>query len=273
MGSKKRVSLENGAGTGKKRRTSRPSPSPEVTLPSSPNQISEVEEEKKPSAQSKAKKGKKAPPAFAKPIKDRDVATEHLDSGLSDAPESANDQKGAEDPSDSELSVLIDADDPPIKKRRRSSLPSEKRATKTTKASKPKAKSGAVDMDPDQAEIKKLQSWLVKCGIRKLWGKELKGYETPKAKIKHLKEMLSDAGMTGRYSLEKANQIREQRELKADIDAVTEGAVRWGKGSGLEAEADSDSDGAERSGQPQRRLVRGAQVLDFLDSDDGAETD
>ena len=125
-------------------------------------------------------------------------------------------------------------------------------------------------IDPKQAEIKRLQGWLVKCGIRKLWGKELKPYESPKAKIKHLKDMLADAGMSGRYSIEKASQIKEQRELKADIEAVQQGVERWGKQkNGNAEEVDQDSDGRTK---PKRRLVRGAQVLDFLSSD-GEETD
>jgi hypothetical protein len=96
-----------------------------------------------------------------------------------------------------------------------------------------------------------------------MWWKELKPYETSKAKIKHLKDMLSDAGMTGRYSIEKATQIKEARELAADIEAVKEGAERWGKDNG------SENDGEDKS---KRRLVRGAKNYDFLSSD-GEETD
>ena len=82
--------------------------------------------------------------------------------------------------------------------------------------------------------------------------------------------MLADAGMSGRYSIEKASQIKEQRELKADIEAVQQGAERWGKQkNGNAEEVDQDSDGRTK---PKRRLVRGAQVLDFLSSD-GEETD
>lgn len=80
--------------------------------------------------------------------------------------------------------------------------------------------------------------------------------------------MLSDAGMTGRYSIEKASQIKEERELKADIEAVKEGAERWGTEKNAEV-VDVDSDGRTK---PKRRLVKGAQVLDFLSSD-GEETD
>jgi hypothetical protein len=163
-------------------------------------------------------------------------------------------EDGAGD-SESELSELLD--EPPMRKRKQKS--SEPAAgKKKTKAPKP---TGDADMDPDAVEIKRLQGWLVKCGIRKLWGKELRPYETSNAKIKHLREMLSEAGMTGRYSIEKATQIKEARELAADIEAVQEGAERWGK-----------SDKLEDDECPKRRLVRGAKNYDFLSSD-GEETD
>ncbi|TPR10076.1 Phosphotransferase enzyme family protein [Aspergillus niger] len=113
------------------------------------------------------------------------------------------------------------------------------------------------------AEIKRLQGWLLKCGIRKMWARELAPYDTPKAKINHLKGMLKDAGMEGRYSVEKANRIREERELKADLEMVQEGAKRWGKESASENSDD---------GQPKRRLNRGRKSLAFLESE-GEETD
>ena len=106
----------------------------------------------------------------------------------------------------------------------------------------------------------------MKCGIRKVWGKELKPYETSRAKIKHLKEMLTDAGMTGRFSVEKASQIKEARELAADIEAVQEGAERWG------ADDENGEGRVNEDGRPARRLVRGAKNYDFLSSD-GEETD
>ena len=100
-----------------------------------------------------------------------------------------------------------------------------------------------------------------------MWARELKPYETPKAKIRHLKELLSGAGMTGRFSKEKATQIREARELQADLEAVQEGAKHWGKESGdEEQEADVEA-------KPRRRLARGLENLDFLNDSDGEETD
>lgn len=156
------------------------------------------------------------------------------------------------------MSVVIDEEPKPAPKRQKTT-----KAPKEKKKAAPKGKDE--DVDPNQAEIKRLQGWLVKCGIRKMWWRELQPYDTPKEKIKHLKQMLEDAGMKGRYSLDKARQIRDERELKADLEQIQQGAKDWGKGSGDEGEA---SDG----GAPRRRAARGRQALAFLDSD-GEETD
>lgn len=163
--------------------------------------------------------------------------------------------------SESEMSVVID-EEPKPKKKRAGKASVEKSNSKKKEGSKP-SKAQQQPADPDSEEIKRLQGWLVKCGIRKMWFKELAPYDTPKAKIRHLKDMLSDAGMTGRYSQEKATQIREERELKADIEAVQAGAKQWGK----------TASGEEEEGRPRRRVARGLQELDFLKEDDGDESD
>jgi hypothetical protein len=131
-----------------------------------------------------------------------------------------------DDASESEMSVVLD--EPPKKKRQKKDKDSK--AAKSAKGTKPARKAKeAPEVSADDAEIKRLQGWLVRCGIRKLWGKELKPYETPKAKVSHLRRMLSDAGMDGRYSNEKAAAIKEQRELAADLEAVQEFGNRWGE--------------------------------------------
>lgn len=155
------------------------------------------------------------------------------------------------------MSVLLDEEP---KKPRPKKAPSAPKARAPKGTTKP-----TTDADPDHAEIKRLQGWLIKCGIRKMWARELAPYDTPKAKIKHLKRMLEDAGMKGRYSADKARQIREARELQADLEAVKEGASRWGRGGA------QDESGSEQE-KPRRRLVKGRQSLAFL-SDDGEETD
>jgi hypothetical protein len=170
------------------------------------------------------------------------------------------------------MSVVIDEEPKPKRKRQKSSEAQTKKTKKRVTASKGK---DDANIDPDQAEIKRLQGWLVKCGIRKMWFRELAPYDSPKAKIKHLQNMLKDAGMEGRYSIEKANQIREERELKADLEMVQEGAKRWGtrsgnKGSDDEEEEEEEED--EEEVKPRRRLARGLKNFAFL-GDDGEETD
>ncbi|KAI5253719.1 hypothetical protein E4T42_02754 [Aureobasidium subglaciale] len=168
------------------------------------------------------------------------------------------------DDSESEMSVVLD--EPPLKKARPKSTST---ATKTKSQTKAKASKAAAkpakEETPDEAEIKRLQGWLVKCGVRKMWFKELAPYDTPKAKIKHLKEMLKDAGMEGRYSEPKAKAIKERRELEADLEAVQEGAKQWGN------EGDSgEDDESEAAPRPQRRAAA-TRFVDFGEDDDDDE--
>ncbi|KAK6087066.1 transcriptional regulator [Seiridium cupressi] len=162
------------------------------------------------------------------------------------------DSKAAADDDSSELSSVID-DEPPKKKKVKKEetkpavdddssdlssvaddAPPKKRKTKGSKASKAAPKPKASKPAPkeptgDEAEIKKLQGQLVKCGIRKIWGIELKEYgDDSRGKIRHLRKMLTDAGMTGRFSEARAKEIKEQRELLADLGAVQEMNELWG---------------------------------------------
>jgi hypothetical protein len=166
------------------------------------------------------------------------------------------------DDSESEMSVVYDEEPKPKTARKRKSGEGASKKAAPKKEKKAAVKGKEEDLDPDQVEIKRLQGWLVKCGIRKMWWRELQPYETPKAKIKHLKQMLDDVGMKGRYSLEKARQIRDERELKADLEQIQQGAKKWGTGSG------DESDGPAHP----RRAARGRQALAFLESD-GEESD
>ncbi|KAL4901402.1 hypothetical protein BDW74DRAFT_181969 [Aspergillus multicolor] len=160
--------------------------------------------------------------------------------------------------SESEMSVVLDEEPQPKRQRQKKSTGSA--SAKGKKKTPAKAKDA--DSDPNQAAIKRLQGWLIKCGIRKMWARELAPYDTPRAKIKHLKDMLKDVGMEGRYSVEKARQIKEERELREDIEMVQEGAKRWGK--------DTAEDGSDSG--PRRRLNRGRKALAFLESE-GEGTD
>jgi hypothetical protein len=200
------------------------------------------EEEKKPA------KGSKGKPEKPEPNLSNDRIYDDSDAPKEEPKPSV--EGNEKDDSESELSDVIDEEPPkPSRQRQKSSEPPSGKPKKGGKAKD-------ADLDPDQAEIKRLQGWLVKCGIRKMWARELAPYDTPKAKIKHLKGMLKDAGMEGRYSLEKAKRIKEERELKEDLEMVQEGAKRWGTG---EAEEGSEQE------RPRRRLAQGRRSLAFLD--------
>lgn len=199
--------------------------------------------------------------AKAKPAKE--LSPEASDAEEEEGDVANRNAEATKDDSESEMSVVYDEEPKPkaIRKRKSGDGASKQAGPKTGK--KAAAKRKDEDLDPDQVEIKRLQGWLVKCGVRKMWWRELQPYETPKAKIKHLKQMLEEVGMKGRYSLEKARQIRDERELKADLEQIQQGAKQWGTGSG-----DEGSDEAA----PSRRTARGRQALAFLESD-GEETD
>ena len=87
--------------------------------------------------------------------------------------------------------------------------------------------------------------------------------------------MLKDAGMDGRYSVEKARAVKERRELEQDLEAVKEGEKRWGNRSGSDNSGDGSEprDGEGAAEQPKRRLAKSLQGLEFLNDDDGEETD
>ncbi|KAM3516163.1 hypothetical protein MY11210_000185 [Beauveria gryllotalpidicola] len=130
-------------------------------------------------------------------------------------------------------------DEPPTPKRKKTKKEPGQKTPKAPKASKPakaaakKASSSAAEpSDPLEADIKKLQGQLSKCGVRKLWHHELKGCADARAKIRHLKKMLADVGMEGRFSEAKAREIKETRELLADAQAAQEMNRLWGMDSG-----------------------------------------
>lgn len=129
---------------------------------------------------------------------------------------------------ESEMSVVID--EPPKRKKRTSKGPKKEPVAKAPRKAKAATKA-APPLDADEAKIKELQRQLVRCGVRKIWPFELKKYgEDNKAKARHLKGMLEEIGMTGRFSEAKAKEVKERRELMADLDAVKEGEKSWGLG-------------------------------------------
>ena len=184
----------------------------------------------------------------------------------------------------SDMSVVLD-ENPRPKKRESKSMSSKAFQIKTASSKEPRG-----ELSPNDILIKTLQSQLVKCGVRKMWAFELKKYGGDESgKIRHLQGMLNDTGMRGRFSEQRARQIKELRELQADLEAVQEGEKHWGLDSGRRARgerkslkdssADEDEDGDGQDGEGKfrtsqsasakpRRAAKAKEELAFLGDED-----
>ena len=176
----------------------------------------------------------------------------------------------------SDLSSVLD-DPPPKKKRNSKPKPTSPSKTKP-KTPKPSKTPSKPSLPPDEEEIKRLQSWLLKCGVRKLWHRELAPYSTSKEKIKHLKGMLEAVGMTGRFSAEKARQVREGRELAAELEEARRFNEQWGQAGGGGEDKGEDAVSAGKPKRKEGKVVveevvkrRPMGLVDFGDSGEDSE--
>ncbi|KAF1835646.1 hypothetical protein BDW02DRAFT_567823, partial [Decorospora gaudefroyi] len=226
-----------------KKRAKTESEESEAELSEPPAEIPDAESESPP--KKTVRRGKRAvveedtdEEEAPKPASKPSAAVEDESEG-EQVPTKQADTKG--DLSDSELSSVIDEEPVRKKKAPAAKTKKEKAPAKPKAASKPKAED-----DPDAAEVKRLQGWLVKCGVRKVWARdpELSKCDTSKEKIRVLKNMLKDVGMDGKYSTEKAAKIKEQREFAKDLEAIQEGELAWGKTNEVTA-----------TGRPSRRAA------------------
>jgi hypothetical protein len=199
----------------------------------------------------------------------------------------------AHDSDSSEMSIVLD-EPPKAEKRGRKPNSDASSTSKTTKS-----KAAPKELSPTESQIKTLQSQLLKCGVRKIWAFELKQYgEDSQGKIRHLQGMLRAVGMTGRFSEQRAKEIKELRELQADLEAVREGDSKWGLEGGRrarsgqrkslkedsvdedddEGDEGTDTDGKKTkshsmSEKPQSKAARAKQELAFLGDDDESDSD
>jgi len=72
----------------------------------------------------------------------------------------------------------------------------------------------------DEETIKRLKSFVLACGVRKIWSKVFQDLDSPNQQIKKLKEILAELGMTGRMSMEQAKTIKQKRELARELEDV-----------------------------------------------------
>jgi len=181
------------------------------------------------------------------------------------------------DKSESEMSVLIDA---PVKKKAKKGRKAPEDAKKETKKKK-----SSSELSKHEETVKRLKSLVHACGVRKVWSKEFQNLDKPLQQVKRLKEILTELGMDGRPTMDKAKAIREKRDLAKELEDVRafEQAVagrpsrdrprssRDKQAVDLDSE-DHDTSGSEhlQSGPSNHRNAARRSIMAFLgdDSDD-----
>ncbi|KZT07336.1 uncharacterized protein LAESUDRAFT_749614 [Laetiporus sulphureus 93-53] len=171
--------------------------------------------------------------------------------------------------SESEMSVLIDEPPKQSRKKKGEDLEAKSKAKKQTKEKK--GKQPAKELSKDEETIKRMKSFVVACGVRKAWSKEFKDLDTPSAQIKRLKAILSDLGMTGRFSMEQAKTIRAKRELAKELEdvqnfqkAVVSSSSERARKRGRAQQEDAD-DSDEEGDVPRRpRTTARQSIMAFL---------
>ncbi|CAO3586470.1 unnamed protein product [Absidia cylindrospora] len=145
-------------------------------------------------------------------IKDESPTSTKHDSSGNDNDDGSEDNTMVKSDSDQDEDTA--ASPPPQKKQRQ-------KKEQSVKQQKQSGKKGTTNKaSPDDDTIKRLKSYIHKCGVRKSWQKELAGLETKKSQIKKLKEILEDLGVQGRPTIEKCEAVKAERELKAEIDSL-----------------------------------------------------
>lgn len=132
---------------------------------------------------------------------------------------------------DGEPPVLGEFRDKPVKKRKASKSVPEKRKTESS--------------DADEEKLTRLKGYVHKCGVRRVWKRELEGMSTKQA-ITHVEEVLRVLGVEGRPTFEKCSAVKERREFEEELKAVQENTVlpnrlRSHKGNSCENRGDREN--------------------------------
>jgi len=113
------------------------------------------------------------------------------------------------------------------------------------KAATETASPAAAAAAPADDRVAKLKMYISKCGVRKVWAKELAGM-SEKQQVSKLEAYLKDElGMEGRPSLDKCKAIKAKLELKKEL-------------------ADIDTSLIISEGRPSRRKVRKSPLFEFI---------
>ncbi|RKP06490.1 hypothetical protein THASP1DRAFT_31695 [Thamnocephalis sphaerospora] len=160
---------------------------------------------------------------------------------------------------------------PQTQPKRQAKQPSSRSKTETPKK-KASAKTPARISDTDAKKIDALKKYIVKCGVRKMWTKELAGLETGRQQIAHLNELLRSLGMRGRPTLEKCEDIRLQRELEAERDGLDSIMTTRKRGASSQDEED-EMPRRRRRGQRVEVVIKAPSELDTDDNSNDSNDD
>ncbi|KAJ2418978.1 hypothetical protein GGF41_004816 [Coemansia sp. RSA 2531] len=166
----------------------------------------------------------------------------------------SDDEEDVKDVDESEASEVDDvpAATPAAPKKR--ALATSK-SPQTAKRAKKDDSAGKLSKS-SETTITNLKQYITKCGLRKVWAKELAGLSGAQ-QIQHLKDMLSELGMEGRPTLEKCKKIKAKRDLLAELEEigggddepdlapVSSGRSRRGGSTKVVRDDDSDEESSE----------------------------
>lgn len=94
----------------------------------------------------------------------------------------------------------------------------EKAADAKTNSHAAKARK-STHLQMQEKKLKKLKSYVSKCGVRKIWKKELEGLDISTS-ISKVQSILNDLGVDGRPSIKKCVGVKKQRAHQSELLAI-----------------------------------------------------
>ncbi|KAJ2750220.1 hypothetical protein GGI19_005235 [Coemansia pectinata] len=187
-----------------------------------------------------------------------------------------SDEEDVKDADESEVSELDDDDVPvPTSAAQKKRTLATSKSPQTAKRAK-KDDSGGKLSKSSETTITNLKQYITKCGLRKVWAKELAGLSGAQ-QIQHLKDILSELGMEGRPTLEKCKKIKAKRDLLAELEEigggddepdlapVSSGRSRRGGSTKVVQDDDSDEEHSEVVAPGMEVEEKAAKETDLLD--------
>lgn len=71
----------------------------------------------------------------------------------------------------------------------------------------------------EEASVVRLKGYIAKCGVRRIWKRELDGL-TPREALAKLSDTLRSLGVEGRPTLEKCKAVKRRREFEEEMSAI-----------------------------------------------------